>query len=218
MRWIWDLFGNIHVGKYPSATYQVPKPEPTKNETTMLYYDFDKGRAELFKNGYTQAQVDSINAIVDEANMQGISKKEHLAYILATAYHECHDPRYPDKRITPMKEFGGMEYLKKKSYYPYYGRGFVQLTWKENYAKYKALTGKDLVKNPDLALDMDTAAFVIVHGMKYGTFTGKKLSDYIKGEYPDYQAARRIINGTDKAYVVAGYAFSFGKCIGSKTV
>lgn len=41
-----------------------------------------------------------------------------------------------------------------------------------------------------------------------GWFTGRKLSQYFEGKI-DYQGARRIINGTDKAIMIAGYAQTF---------
>jgi hypothetical protein len=44
------------------------------------------------------------------------------------------------------------------------------------------------------------------YGMRNGSFTGKKLSDYISGTTADYVNARRIINGTDRAELIAGYA------------
>jgi hypothetical protein len=45
-----------------------------------------------------------------------------------------------------------------------------------------------------------------MHG---GLFTGKKLSDYITASKTDYVNARKIINGTDKAALIAGYAKQF---------
>jgi len=44
--------------------------------------------------------------------------------------------------------------------------------------------------------------------MKDGIFTGKKLSDYISSAGVDYEA-RRIINGSDKQQLIAGYARKF---------
>lgn len=187
----------------------------------MLKFNFEKARTNLFKSGFTQKQVDSINAIVNEANSQGIKLKTQLAYILATAYHECYNPRTPNTRLTPMEEFGGIAYLKGKKYWPYYGRGFVQITWKENYEKYasrvKSKFGVDILKNPETLLNIDVAAYVAVDGMIYGRFTGKKLSDYISGTSTNYESARRIINGTDKASLIAGYAKEFEKCIDNIT-
>jgi hypothetical protein len=52
----------------------------------------------------------------------------------------------------------------------------------------------------------DISLFVIVHGMINGTFTGKKLADYINGDRLDFNNARRIINGTDRMQLVADYA------------
>ncbi len=45
--------------------------------------------------------------------------------------------------------------------------------------------------------------------MVKGTFTGKKLSDYITSLSVDYEGARRIINGTDKKKVISQYAKEF---------
>ena len=178
-----------------------------------LTFNFELARQTLFKSGYTQLQVDSINALVDEANKQGIVLKTQLAYILGTAYHECYDPRHPETRLTPMVEFGGSVYLKGKKYYPFYGRGFVQLTWRDNYEKESKRLGLKLLTNPDLVLDVKIAANIAVHGMIKGVFTGKKLSDYITANKTDFPNSRRIINGIDKMALIASYASLFLKCI-----
>lgn len=179
----------------------------------MYRFDFDAGRHSLFANGYTELQITSIELLVAEGFRQQLVMKEQLAYLLATAYHECHNPAYPKQRLTPMKEFGGERYLKSKPYYPYYGRGFVQLTWKSNYEQTGMRLGIDLLKKPDLALDPVHAANIIVYGMKHGTFTGKKLSDYINAQKVDFLQARRIINGMDKSKLIADYALRFRDCL-----
>lgn len=183
----------------------------------MLQFNFEEGRKELFKTGYTQTQVDSINALVSEANSQGIKLPAQLAYVLATPYHECYNPKTPATRLTPMVEFGGQAYLTSKKYYPFIGRGFVQLTWDYNYIKYapkvKEKFKVDIMKNPAVALDIKVAAYIAVDGMINGRFTTKKLSDYITANKTDFQQARRIINGTDKMALIAGYASQFLKCI-----
>ena len=43
----------------------------------------------------------------------------------------------------------------------YCGRGFIQLTGMENYRNYGSKIGKDLVENPDLALDPNIAADIL---------------------------------------------------------
>lgn len=183
----------------------------------MLTFNFESARKDLFKNGYTQLQVDSINAIMAEANKSDLNIFE-TAYVLATAYHEAFD--YDGKttgkiqRLVPIKEKGSLAYLKSKKYYPYIGYGFVQLTWLDNYRKYQPLIldkfKVDILKNYELLLRTDIAAFVIVHGMKNGTYTGKKLKDYADNASGlRAKDARRIVNGTDKAAEIESYYFKF---------
>lgn len=88
-------------------------------------------------------------------------------------------------------------------YAPYYGRGFVQLTWKNNYETYGKLLGADLVGKPDGALVPQSALFILCHGFKVGTFTGRKLTDYVTDNTTDFISARRCINGTDHAADIA---------------
>lgn len=91
----------------------------------------------------------------------------------------------------------------------YRGRGYCQITGRDNYAKFSKLLGIDLVGNPDLALQDDVAAKIIVIGMRDGIFTGKKLSDYFSATVSDFVGARRIINGQDRAVDIANYAKKF---------
>ena len=95
----------------------------------------------------------------------------------------------------------------------YCGRGYVQLTWKANYAKAAEKLNVDLVGDPDLAMSKDIAALILRHGMREGWFTGKSFQSYLPAEgqanAAQFQAARRIINGTDKSALIAKYAMQF---------
>ena len=88
----------------------------------------------------------------------------------------------------------------------YYGRGYVQLTWDWNYKAMGEKLGNRLLYEPQLALDPVVAYNIMSLGMRNGSFTGKGLSKYINDEQCDYVNARRIINGTDRAQTIAGYA------------
>ena len=80
------------------------------------------------------------------------------------------------------------------------GRGLVQITGRTNYAKY------DLLNRPDDANKLSVAVRMLVDGSEKGLYTGKKLSDFLPG---DYVSARQVINGKDKASEIAGYARKF---------
>jgi len=139
-----------------------------------------------------------------------------FAYILATIHHET------DKKFQPIEEYGkgkGLPYGKPDpvTHQIYYGRGFVQITWKANYEKFANLFNINLVNNPDLALEPLKAVKIAFVGMTTGMFTGKKISDFINQNKTDFIMARSVINGRrkvngvleplpDKAELIASYA------------
>lgn len=146
---------------------------------------------------------ETIDAIIKECYKQDIKKPEAIQYVLATVQHETNDTFKPVKEAYWLSEKWRKRNLR---YYPYYGRGFVQITWKKNYKKFGDIMGIDLVKNPNLALEIDNAIFILVYGMKHGIFTGKKLGDYFNGGGSNFIYARKIINGKDRAKKIAAMA------------
>lgn len=140
--------------------------------------------------------------IINVCRANGLLRNQ-AAYVLATAYHET------AHTMQPVREYGGEKYLKSKPYYPYVGMGFVQLTWKANYEEAGRRLGNDFVSNPKLLLKPEIAAKVLVIGSRDGWFTSKKLSDYITLQKSDFKGARKIINGADKASLIAGYARTY---------
>lgn len=157
--------------------------------------------------------------ILAEAVKRGTPLNQ-LAYMLATAWWETAKTMQPVREafyIAP-GDFGKAEAWRKKNlhYYPFYGRGFVQLTWKDNYKKATAKLGHDFVNDPDAVMELRYAVPIMFDGMKEGWFTGKALDDYIDDiDEPDnadlleYKEARRIINGQDKAETIAEIALGF---------
>jgi predicted chitinase len=102
----------------------------------------------------------------------------------------------------------------------YYGRGYVQLTWRINYEKMGKLLEVDLSSSPELAdaaLEPELAASIMFKGMEKGLFTGKKFANYFNLEKEDWHQARRIINGLDCAEVIAVYAKKFYSAISYTT-
>lgn len=153
----------------------------------------------------TQEQVDGTEALLNEAEKRQ-TPLHHLAYMLATAWHET------AYRMQPIEEIGkgkGRRYGQKIKGHVYYGRGFVQLTWLSNYEHASDKLGIDFVNHPEKALELGPATEILFTGMTNGWFTGKKLKDYINANGVDYREARRVINGTDRAEKIAGHARSF---------
>lgn len=199
-----------------------------KLSTPVIFDNFKK--AKLFPK-YSQLQVDSINAVLQECEWQQVTDKRQIAYIFATGYHEAFDftgkATGTKQRFVPIIELGGETYLKKKKYWPYVGYGLVQLTWPENYqkmqkeiAKSGRFPGIDIVKNPKQALLPNVAAFIIVFGMKNGSFCVDKktkkplsLSTYFNKTTTDYVGARRIINPDKNGKLIEGYALRFLSCL-----
>lgn len=143
-------------------------------------------------------------AIVDECAAQQLLRNQ-AAYVMATASWETNFTMEPVREAYWLSEQWRADNL---SYYPWYGRGFVQLTWEENYVRAQNELNLDtmLTDSPDTAMDPEIAKQIIVRGMVDGWFTGKKLSDYITLQRSDFVGARRIINGTDSAADIAALA------------
>lgn len=171
---------------------------------------FSSIRSSLFGGRLSAAQVEGTEAKV-RAFLEASLPLSHAAYDLATSYHET------AKRMQPVREgLNARDTWRRKHlrYYPYYGRGDVQLTWLANYqrADRELDLGGRLLADLDLALDKDISAKILVRGMSEGWFTGKKLSDYLPNEVgtrAQFKQARRIVNLMDKADLIAGYALSF---------
>jgi len=199
---------------------------------------FGRVRSSLFGGTLSQSQVDGMTAMLDgwEKSYQQRTPLTQLAYCLATAFHETNRTMQPVHEsgnaayFTRLYDVQGANPARARAMGNaapgdgalYCGRGLVQLTWRVNYAKatdkLHALglldSGESLVTTPDLAMRMEIAVPVMFEGMEDGWFTGVDLDDTIDAikdgdEHADFVKARRIINGTDRAELIAGYGDKF---------
>ncbi|MDI6854381.1 MAG: SH3 domain-containing protein [Deltaproteobacteria bacterium] len=168
-----------------SADFLAEEPAPSPDE-----FDFS-------------TKAGTVEAIKEECRKQGLGLPAQIAYVLATVEWETGGTFRPVREAYWKSEEWRRRNLR---YYPYYGRGYVQLTWKENYRKYSEILGVDLVSEPDLALEPETALFILAHGFRTGAFTGKKLTDYVNEEKTDFLNARPCINALDRAGEIATLA------------
>lgn len=173
----------------------------------------------------TQAGLDGVSQMLgfllqDSDWETGQVGTQQAAYLLATVKHETAgtfqpidergEPGYFKKRYGPTTPVGknlGNHTLDDAA--RYHGRGYVQLTGRVNYHRFGERLGVDLLENPDLAKHPKIAYQIASLGMRKGLFTGVGFKNFIRpGKPPSYLACRRIINGSDKAGLIAGYAFT----------
>lgn len=134
------------------------------------------------------------------ARYYGVTNVQHFAYVLATCWVEANWVSQKEKRA----DVGTETYNRQENYWysNYMGRGLVQITWLANYQKFKTFLGIDIVGNPDKVINTQIAAKIALKGMRDGSFTNKKLSDYSSGAGFNAYNARQIINSFDKAGLI----------------
>lgn len=157
-------------------------------------------------------EVEGCEAILDA--MAGTSTA-WCAYALATAYHETARTMQPVREAYWLSENWRKRNLR---YWPWYGRGYVQLTWEANYkrADEKLGLGGTLLDDADRAMEPAIAAAIMRRGMVEGWFTAHNLAKHLPdrlGTERQFETARRIINGTDKAEAIAQYALQFQEAL-----
>ena len=186
------------------------------------------------KNGLfpvlSQSQLEGIEATLTEwewwiFNGWVDNDLRKLAYILATDYHEG------GATMQPVKERGGDAYYVKKYWtnrkkakelgnrnaqdaIDYCGKGKPQITGRANYIRIGKILGYDLVGHPDLMFDLKIATEVMFEGMLAGVslvgdFTGVSIEKYFTAKLEDPEGARKAVNGTDRADLIAGYYRKF---------
>lgn len=146
----------------------------------------------------------------------------YAAYLMATVYKESwYSWRPIDEKgkgagkrygIARTGKCGGKTYSKI-----YYGRGYIQITWEDNYqlADKELNLNCTLVADPERAKEPAIAYKIASQGMKDGWFdpspTDYKLSDFTYGNFCDYYNARKIVNINDTVTYgeIEGYAKTF---------
>lgn len=212
-----NLRAFIEVRCAKDAPPPLPEHVPTPVDVVGLqvpdaFYDHIRGDAgELFPK-MSQSQYDGVQMTLTCG--AGLLPLSWCAYVLATEYHETARRMQAVREGLDVSDAWRRKHLR---YYPWYGRGEVQLTWERNYRhateRLRAMghTDVDLIANPDQALDPKISTLIMIHGMLEGWFTGKRLRDYIpaSADRKHYFNARRIVNILDKADLIAGYAEAF---------
>ncbi len=183
-------------------------------------------RKSPFPGRLTQSQVAGMNALLDEWERNGSDDPRHLAYTLATDFHETGAKMQPVREGFKSSDAAARKVVARRKYgkpagpqgHVYYGRGDVQLTWRDNYVRMGKILGLPLAEKPDMVLDPKVSKMILVEGMLHGSsragdFTGLALEDYFNAATDDPVGARRIVNGTDKALLIASYHDEFMEAV-----
>jgi Chitinase class I len=162
----------------------------------------------------------SINGIFDVWSKYGDGDKQKLAYILATARRESSGTWQPVREAPKCRSdeacrervIGDLLAKRAKAKNKpvsenyarpapngnrYYGRGYIQLTFENNYCRADRLlkSGTQLHANPDEALEQRVAQTILVRGMLEGWYGSRKpLSYWINSESVDWINARNNVN------------------------
>ena len=193
---------------------------------------FDFVRTRLFKGRLVTGQVEGLTAILDGWRERGGQDEgPPLAYVLATAFHETAATMQPVRETLAASDRSAIARLDEafaagrlgSVRTPYWrpdadgkswlGRGLVQLTHRRNYEAMSDVTGIDLVADPGRAMEMPVSVAILIEGMRRGSFTGRKLGDYFGQAGADWVGARKIINGSDRAELVARHARGFAEAL-----
>lgn len=146
----------------------------------------------------------AVRLIVRTCLEEGVTDQRQIAYVLATAEHES-------LNFTKPEEDYGRQQAARLGYQggeEYFGRGYAHLTHRNNYQRLGEALGRgsELADNPALAADPETASRILVRGMRDGLFTERRLDQYVNANSTDYDGARAIVNGSDRAAHIAGLA------------
>lgn len=137
-------------------------------------------------------------AVVLYCRSVGVTDVYHQAAILGNIERETNMGQYTEE----ISRGVGSEYGTT-----YYGRGLIQITWKDNYERFGKYFKQDFVGNPGLVKELKWAIPIAVLGMTgtkgSPTFTGVKLSDFGSGASFDFVNSRKTVNGLDHAQEVA---------------
>jgi len=194
---------------------------------------FDELRNTVFGGRLSQKQVDGVNRIVRAWELYGDGNDSKLANILGQTFHETGQRMQPVRetfakstkqaiaRLDAAFKAGKLSWVSKPYWRDgWFGRGDIQLTHEDNYRRMGLILGLDLVSDPDLALDSEISARIAIEGMtrgvsKKGDFTGVSLANFTdpKTGKVDHEEARRVVNGKDRAKLIAGYCEAFEDAI-----
>jgi hypothetical protein len=203
--------GKLQIGQVvlvPVIADDEPQPAPGVPATASAAVPMTSGidldlLVDAAQPDFRRFAMESVPVILAECISSGVTLHAQIAYVLATSEHEAGCGKWMKELWGPtpvQRSYEGRTDLRNTlpgDGLRFRGRGYVQITGRRNYNQWAHRLGIDIVADPDrVASDPSLAAKILVQGMRDGTFTGKKLLDFIRpGEEPAFFDARAIVNG-----------------------
>lgn len=191
----------------------------------------------MFPQGISQEFVNGVNTLLEvwyKYNFDKTQTKYELAYNLATSFHETAGTMQPIYERGAKSYFNKYEpgtklgkqlgNTQRGDGFLFRGAGHVQNTGRRNADVSGQKLSKflnvrvDFLSNPALRVDPTISAISLFLGNHEGWWTGRKLNNYLRTHYSeeselvlmhDFTRARAVVNGNDKAELIATYAFNF---------
>jgi peptidoglycan hydrolase-like protein with peptidoglycan-binding domain/predicted chitinase len=187
-------------GSMTSLTPPTPSPD--------VGYNLDKIVASIPYPAVREYAHGSIPLLFKACTTFGVTDTNQIAYILATVEHESMLGQWTEEFASGQayewrSDLGNNQWGDGPRFK---GRGYIQITGRDNYKRWSQLLGVDLIREPHRASEPDLAAEIAVRGMRDGSFTGHRLDDHINEDKQDFYNARRIVNGLDRAEHIAAIA------------
>ena len=165
--------------------------------------DAEKDRCEDLWGNFSKL----LSKVVADERVNNITS---AAFLFATAYAETFSVNFsPAAKERKGNANSNLPYWQPdhETGQEYYGRGWVQLTWKDKYRLANNRLGIDLLNNPTQALELDISYEILVRALLEGwletyrsTPSGGagnvpiRLGDFLSINSADYASARAVIN------------------------
>jgi hypothetical protein len=186
----------------PTAAPVVQTPTVAQTLTNKYTALVEKATTVFKLSADQKASADAITMALSAARTETNNKL--AAYLIATAFVDAKLIPFVEKASTDAR----IQAIQAKyTATGFQGRGFVHFTGAFNYNRYSTQFNLNLSGKPDLLLNADVAANILVNGALSGFITGQKIEKFIPATGSvDLIAARTAINGNYLAAQVKSIA------------
>lgn len=206
MQWLTDILQSLSAKKLDSEPMPVQYGEWPAKQVQKVEVQADKALwADITGKVFPSRSESEYKPVIDALCASWVLDTPYMdaaqfAYAIATIEHECGFESKEEQRANPNLDAHNRKIWEMQNRYwhtGYYGRGLPQLTWRDNYVLFGRLLSLPLARKPELVMDVEVGARIVLIGIWHGLFTGRRIDKYISvGEGRNrWDRARAIYNG-----------------------